>query len=200
MAKGDKRISINAIDTVMKEQFVDGSCQQWRGIDVVIKGTLSFKEMLEFVNDVVMSVIQEGGDYRPEVMDFAIKSNIVLRYTNLSLPDNLEHRYAILYNTDVVDFVCESINHNQLHEMIDSAKQKVRYLCGMNTSAVQQKAQDLVNSFDVLSQKMSSVLDGVIPEDIAKIAGVLSNGGLSEDKIVSAYLAQTRHDSAEETA
>lgn len=200
MAKGEKRVSINAIDAVMKEQFVDGSCKQWRGIDVVIKGTLSFKEMLEFVNDVVMSVIQDGGDYRPEVMDFATKSNIVLRYTNLSLPDNLEHRYAILYDTDVVEFVCEHINHEQLHEIIDSAKRQVRYLCGMNTSAVQQKAQELVNSFDALSQKMSSVLDGVVPEDIAKIAGILANGGLSEDKIVSTYLAQTRHGSAEETA
>lgn len=93
MAKSEKRISISVMDKIIKEHFENTTTEQWYGIEVQIKKTLSFTEMMEFVNDVVLSCFQEDGGFVPEVMDFAIRSNILSKYANFSLPDKLEHRY-----------------------------------------------------------------------------------------------------------
>ena len=96
MAKSEKKISIASLDKVLKEQAVDIATEQWFGNEVKIKHTLSFSEMLAFVDDVVSSCFHTTGGYMPELQEFVVKSNILTRYANFNLPDNLEHRYALL--------------------------------------------------------------------------------------------------------
>ena len=144
MAKTEKRISINTMDKIMKERFDNTITEQWCDIDVRIKKTLSFTEMMEFVNDVVLSCFQEDGGFVPEVMDFAIKSNILSKYANFSLPDNLEHRYEIIYKTDAVEMVCGKINNTQLNEIVSSIKNKVKFLCDSNALITTFKREPLV--------------------------------------------------------
>ena len=128
MAKSEKRISISVMDKIIKEHFENTTTEQWYGIEVQIKKTLSFTEMMEFVNDVVLSCFQEDGGFVPEVMDFAIRSNILSKYANFSLPDKLEHRYEIIYMTDIIDLVCSRINGAQLNEIVAYINRKVEFL------------------------------------------------------------------------
>lgn len=124
MAKNEKRISITALDKIMKEKFDNQVVDTWNDIEVVMKRNLSITETLEFVNDVVMSCFSDSNGFVPEVMDFAIKSNILSKYANFSLPDKLEHRHEIIYRTDAVFFVCEHINMEQLREITASIDKK----------------------------------------------------------------------------
>lgn len=116
MAKSEKKISIASLDKVLKEQAVDIATEQWFGNEVKIKHTLSFSEALAFVDDVVSSCFHTTGGYMPELQEFVVKSNILTRYANFNLPDNLEHRYSLLYNTDAVDVVIRHINQKQLDD------------------------------------------------------------------------------------
>lgn len=53
MSKKEKRISINALENVAKENFQDVVTEQWFDIEVTIKRNLSMTEMMQFVQDVV---------------------------------------------------------------------------------------------------------------------------------------------------
>lgn len=192
MAKNEKRVSINTTDTIMKERFGNTVTEQWYDAEVKIKRSISFTEMLTFVNDVVMSCFQKDGGFMPEVLDFAIKSNILTKYANFSMPDKLEHRYEIIYNTDAVDFVCKNINMGQLNEIVASINRKVDYMCNSNVKAIQRQLSQMVESFEDMQQQTSKLFDSISSEDIAKIAGAVSSGELSGDKIVEAYLKQTK--------
>ena len=192
MAKTEKRISINTMDKIMKERFDNTITEQWCDIDVRIKKTLSFTEMMEFVNDVVLSCFQEDCGFVPEVMDFAIKSNILSKYANFSLPDNLEHRYEIIYKTDAVEMVCGKINNTQLNEIVSSIKNKVKFLCDSNALMIKRQVNDLISAFNNLQERTAGMFDGVSSEDIAKLADVLSSGELDENKIVEAYINHTK--------
>lgn len=192
MAKNEKKVSINSLDKVIKENFTNKASIEWHGLEVAIKHNLSFTEMLEFVNDVVMSCFQDDGDFVPEVMDFAIKSNILSKYANLSLPDKLEHRYEIIYNSDAVDFVCQNINMQQLREITASIDRKISYLCNTNVMNIQKQMMELVSAFEDMQQKVTDMFSNFTPDDLVKIMGAIDDGGLNEEKVVKAYLEQTK--------
>lgn len=188
MAKSEKRISISVMDKIIKEHFENATTEQWYGIEVQIKKTLSFTEMMEFVNDVVLSCFQEDGGFVPEVMDFAIRSNILSKYANFSLPDKLEHRYEIIYMTDIIDLVCSRINGAQLNEIVASINRKVEFLCDSNALMIKRQVNDLISAFNDLQARTEGMFNGISSDDIAKLANVLSSGELDEGKIVEAYL------------
>jgi len=189
MAKNEKKISISSLDKIIKENFSNKSMHEWYGVEVAVKHSLSFTETLEFVGSVVDSCFQPNGDYIPEVMDFAIKSNILSKYTNISLPDNLEHRYEIIYNSDVVDFVCQHINKTQLQEIVTASVRKVEHLCNTGIVEIRAKLNGLVDSFAEMQTQTEEMFSNVSADDIAKVMSAIGNNGeISEEKIVQAFL------------
>lgn len=193
----NRRISINAMDSIMKTQYENITTECWNEIDITIKRTISLGDMLSFVNDVVVSCFQDNGEFMPEVLDFAIRSNIILKYSNVSLPDNLEHRYAILYCTDIVNFIRGYTDQEQVDEIINAIHRKVDYLCNTNVRAIQSKLNELISSFDNLQSKTADVFNNISSDDVAKLASVLSSGELSEEKIVAAYMDRVKEDAQE---
>lgn len=188
----EKKISISTLDAIIKENYNNTVTAEWYGVEVTIKKTLSLNEVLEFVNDVVMSCFQDKRGFMPEVVDFAIKSNILSRYANYSLPDKLEHRYEIIYFTDAVEFVRQYINDNQLDEITASIYKKINYLCNSNVMEIQKQMMDLVSAFDTMQKKTADMFGNLTPEDITKVIGAFEDGKLSEEKLVEAYLQKTR--------
>ena len=80
MAKTEKKVSIALFDKIVKEHFQNEATIQWHEAEVRVKRTLSLKEMLSFVDEVVGSCFHDELGYMPEVKDFAIKSSILTRY------------------------------------------------------------------------------------------------------------------------
>ena len=187
-----KKISIGSFDKVVQSQRENDKSIDWHGIEVNVKHTIGLTDMMEFVNDAVESCFSEAGSFVPEVMDFAIKSNILSRYANFTLPDNLEHRYQLIYGSDAVEAVCENINAEQLKEIISAIKCKVNYACDAKTSLIQQKASEMLNAFDDLSKQMTSMFSNISQDDIQKILGAISDGGINEEALVKAYLNQAK--------
>ena len=188
MAKGEKKVSISAVDNIIGECFLNVVTEQWYDVEVKMRRSIPFTEVLAFVDDVVQSCFQRNGAYVPEVLDFAIKSNIISKYTNVSMPDNLEHRYAILYNSDLVDFVCQHINMQQLQEMVNSINRKLAYMCDTNTVSVQNRLNDLISAFETMQEKTEAMFGDVMPDDMTRLVGAIGDGALTEEKIVEAYM------------
>ena len=102
MAK-TKKISVNAFQKVMKETYSPTYTFDWNGIEVTVNKTLSLKDMLEFVDDVVKSCFtEETNRYLPEVKDFVIRVCILEKYANFTMPQNVENQYELVYCTDAV--------------------------------------------------------------------------------------------------
>lgn len=123
MADKEKKISIASFDKVLKEQAVPNTTEHWFGNEVVIKHTISIAQMLAFVDNVVSSCFHDEG-YMPEVKDLLIKSNLLTRYANFTLPENLEHRYTLIYNTDAVAMVSKHISSAQFDEILRAIDEK----------------------------------------------------------------------------
>lgn len=195
MAK-TKKISINAFDKIIKENYTPTTTVEWNGQEIVIKRTLSFKEMLEFVDSVTKTCFTAGTNtYMPEVRDFAVKSNILEKYSNFTLPNNLEHRYELIYCSDVIDVVLANISHQQFNEIMASVDAKIKNLAQSNIEAINKQMNELYTAFANVQSQIEGLFSGVNAENFNALVSAFGEGGLDEEKLVEAYLAKTKSES-----
>lgn len=192
MAKAEKKVSIALFDKIAKEHFKNEDTIQWHEAEVRVKRTLSLTEMLSFVDEVVESCFHDKLGYMPEVKDFAIKSNILTRYANFSVPDNLEHRYQMVYGTDAVDAVCVAIDTTQLQEIVNSINSKIRFLCDSKATLVQERINSVLETMEEMSNNTKDIFSGLSQEDLNNLIGAITESGLDERKVVKAYFEQKK--------
>ena len=192
MAKADKKVSIALFDKIAKEQFQNEATIEWHDAQLRVKYALSLTDMLAFVDDVVGSCFHDKLGYMPEVKDFAIKTNILSRYANFSLPDNLEHRYQLVYMTDAVDAVCAAIDGTQLQEIFNSINDKIRFLCDSKATMIQERINDVLNTMEKMRDNTNSIFDGITQNDLKNLMGAITSNGLDEQKLVQAYIEQSK--------
>ena len=192
MAK-TKKISINTFDEIVKSTYTADEVVMWHDTEITIKKTLSLKEMMTFVTGVSKSCFTvDDGTYIPEVKDFVIKSYIIDMYTNLSLPDNSEHKYNLIYCSDIIETVLQHINGQQFNEICLAIKEKVDNIAQANIEMVHRQLNELYTSFSALQDKLAGVFSGVNEDDVSKLVGAISDGKFDENKIVKAYMNQTK--------
>lgn len=190
MAKTEKKVSIALFDKIAKEHFNNEVAIQWHEAEVKVRRSLPLADVLAFVDEVVESCFHEQYGYMPEVRDFAIKSNVLSRYANFSLPDNLEHRYQMVYFTDAVDVVCEAINTTQLQEIVDAIDDKIEFHCNTRTVEVQKRIEQAASAIEELRNNTEALFSGVSQDDMRTLMGAIAESGLDEQKIVKAYMEQ----------
>lgn len=195
MAK-TKKISINAFDKIVKDTYTPTTTVEWHGQEIIVKRNLSFKEMMEFVDSVTKTCFTlSTNTYMPEVKDFAVKSNILEKYANFALPNNLEHRYELIYSSDAVETVLNCVSHQQFNEIMASIDAKINNLAQSNIEAMNKQMNELYTAFANLQSQMEGLFSGVKTDDFSALISAFGNGGLNEDKLVEAYLAKTKSES-----
>lgn len=200
MAKVEKKVSITLFDRIMKEHFQNERTIQWHEAEVRVKRTLSLSEMLAFVDDVAEICFHDQYGFLPEIKDFAIKSNILTRYANFSMPDNLGHRYEMVYCTDAVDAVCAAIDTVQLQEIVNSIDSKIRFLCDSKANLIQDRINDVLNTMEELRESSKDLFSGLSQGDLKALLGAVTERGLDEKKIVEAYMEQKKAEQPAEEA
>lgn len=191
MAKTPK-ISISTFDKIVENTYTPSKTVEWHDTEIVIKNTLSLSEMMAFVDGVTKSCFtSDNGTYLPEVKDFAIKCCVLEMYTNISMPSNVEHKYRLIYCSDVISIVMVHINNQQMDEIIRAINNKVDHIAQANIEMINKQASELYSSFDSLQKQFTEVFSGVDANEVSKLVGAITDGKLDEEKLVRAYTRQT---------
>lgn len=184
-----KKISINTMDKIVKEMRNPVEVFEWQGIEVTVTKTLSLTQMLEFVNNVAESCFTaDSGKYMPEVKDFVIKSNVLEMYANFNLPSNLDHRYEIIYNTDVFEAVLDKINETQFKEMLNAIEHKLDNMAQANIEQINRQMSEIYANLDNMQEQFANIFDGIDSSDMSKLVSALAGGKFDEEKIVDMYI------------
>lgn len=187
-----QRISINTMDDIM-ERYENTEVVQWNGMDVTITNTISLEEMIAFVDNVVKSCFdQTTGAYMPEIKDFAIRCNVMERYANFTLPRRIERKYDMVMRSGAFEMILNHVNAAQFNDMMRAIDAKLQNIAEANTQMVFRKFDDVVASFENLQNKVGSMFEGVDSADIGKLVSAISENGVSEEKVVKAYIEQTK--------
>lgn len=185
------KVSVGDMEKALKggERTIEAD---WCGVTVAVTPTLSLTEMLEFVHSVVESCFSDDGEYIPEVKDFAVYRNVLERYANFRLPVDVDKCYALIYGTDAVEFVLGHINEKQWHDMVEAIEEKIQFRLDSMADSMRAKMEEFLGAMNALQEQTKHVFDGLSEEDMKKLVGAIEQGGMSEEKLVAAYLDQKK--------
>ena len=190
MAKKESRISINKLESVMKENVIIVPMKGSEDIDITIRHTLPLKDMMQFVENVVSSCVNaETATYTPEIKEFAIRSEILTTYANFNLPSNVEKQYEFLYCTDVLCQVMDHINNKQLHEIEVAIDERISHEVKMIETVLAAKTNEMMLRIENMVEQFETVFGGINNEDFNGVMKKLSEmGSMTEESIAKAVL------------
>lgn len=185
-----KKISINAFEKTIKENFENTVTKDWFGIPVTITKTISFEEVVSFVAEVADNCFLDDGRYIPEAMQALIDCGVVRHYTNISLPDNLSSAYELVMQSGIIDFIMSEINYSQYNNILLAIRDKVEYACESNAAEFNKAIEKMTVSMNEIQEATKDLFDKVSPDDIQRIVGLYGDEHAIEERVVDEYLKQ----------
>lgn len=190
-----KKISINAFEKIVKENFENTVTKEWFGIPVTITKTISFEEVVNFVAEVADNCFLSDGRYIPEAMQALIDCGVVRHYTNINLPANLSSAYELVMQSGIMDFIMPEINSNQYNDIIIAIRDKIEYACDTNVTEFKNSLSEMVRSMTDLQEKTTEMFGRISPDEISALLSAFSDDKAIENKIVDAYIERQKADS-----
>ena len=188
----EKKISVNEMDTILEQFFTEQETTvDYYGAQITIKRRLDLRSMLEFASNVTESCFHENYGFMPEMMDFAIRSNLVSCYTNVRLPQNLEKQYDMLYRLDLVDLIYGTIDRQQFDELVASIRKKIDEKNNSNAQTIRQEMQRFMDLMNETFSGAEELFAGENAQDLQKaFQSILEHKEVNEGEIAQAVLSQ----------
>ena len=191
-----KNVSITKWETLARKNTIEAPVNGLEDVKMSVKYALSLTEMLQFVEDVVaLCVDMDTMDYKPEVLEFAIKAETVTMYTNFNTPTDTGKFYDLIYRTDVVDQIIGLINDEQYYEIRMAIDSKIKHLLRVMESQNAMKAEMVLDRVNAVSDQFESVFNGIDFNEVNNALGSIHKiGNLSEREIASAVLSEVKRE------
>ena len=93
----------------------------WHGIRIKIKRSLNLDEYSRAIlaaDDMLNSIKETCGSICAKCLrDFVSSVHVILAYTDIDVPNDINTAYALVYSTDLYPFVSENINRDQVSSL-----------------------------------------------------------------------------------
>lgn len=166
--------------------------ENWNGLEIKLHPTLTLEESLKFVHEVVYSCFEVNtGEYLPEIKDFAMKCSVLEMCGNIELPESIEEKHELIYNTDLCDFILSRINTEQFDELKLAVESKIKHLTNSRAAEMEKRLDKALSGIEDLLKSVSDIFGEVDKDEMMKLLKSLSDGGFDEKKLVEAFIEVT---------
>lgn len=186
----EKMISIEKMDDIMNDYFPATETVDFHGQELVITKVIAPEDMFELVRQIADGCFAPDGTYAPEVFDLLLRAGIVTEYSNVRLPQNVDHMSRILYGTDLYDTVIAHISAGQYNAAYDAVWERINARNDANRVLFESEIQQAVGMIQNLGDQISQVFSGLTQEDIQSLVAAIGTGGIDEEKLVHAVVTE----------
>lgn len=159
------------------------------GLKVQVKNYLSPAEMFGFVGDVVSVCFDDDtGAYHPEVKDFAYRCEVIERYTGIELPDDMDERCLLAYESKLVDAIEDVAEYKQLSAIQIAIDKALEHKANQSIEQLNLRMGAIASAFEELENKLTDMFSGVDSDDLAKLTQAVANGGFDEARLVDEFV------------
>lgn len=185
-------ISIDTVVEIANADLKKYAVVDWHGKDLVIRRTIAYDEVRNFVNAVVEACFnKETGEYEPQNRDFMYKYGEILFYTNVELPQETSAAYDIVYALNLNDIIEDNIDAHQLADIQSAISEAIDYRLEQNLDSLKAELRKFEDVFKAIGETMSAI----DPADITKtMAAIAEHGKIDEGAIVRALFPQKADD------
>jgi len=121
-----KTLSVNNLLRISGAKGKSYQKVQWHTDTVIMKHTLEAPEFISVVLDTVNDCKSPDGDIAPELVDFALRVNIIAAYAFVELPEDGKLLYYVAYASDLYDTIYKNANSAQIDAIRDAVNMYVR--------------------------------------------------------------------------
>ena len=184
-------INAEKLKEIASERFTEYETVEYYGCDVVIRKILPFPVFRKIVSRVADSCFDSiTGEYLPENREFATRLCIAELYTDVEIPDDIEQQYTLLFGTDFIQMVIGNINRDQFLDMQYAIDERIRVRNEANRAMFDRSVMDILNKIGEISDQISDVFSEVTQDDMKNLISAIGEGGIDEEKIVRAVVAE----------
>ena len=184
-------VSCEDLINFMKEKTKSAVTIKSCGQDINVMPVLSLEQFNMFVGHSVEMMYDDNNNFDPAMRDLAIRINTVFRYTNVTLPEDLEDYmediYELLYKTSFYDDVCKVIDKNQYTALINAINESVDYRNANAIDKVNNQIAILSNDIQALGEQFANVIGDVSNEDVQKLLNAIENNTIDEGKLIKEF-------------
>lgn len=192
-------VSTEELERIVSSVFKPTTKVEWNGIELEIKNVISLQDMLSFVRDVVDNCFTDDtGEYIPEVKDFAMRCAVLEYYGNFSLPEDVKHKYELVYGSDAIMVVLQHIDKYQYGEMMSAIDKKIAHRAQSNIEALTTQMNEAISAMNDITDGMASIFGGIDNSTVTKIADAIANGAFDQEKLLSAFMEKRKADTGEQ--
>lgn len=95
---------------------------QWHTDHVIMKHTLDASEFISVIMDTVKDCKSPDGRLAPELMDFAVRVNVIASYAFVELPEDAGALFYIAYASDLYDTIRKNANTSQIDAIMEAVR------------------------------------------------------------------------------
>lgn len=176
-------------DIIYKDEVIK---DEWNGIEIEVKRTLSMTEYFEFVEMIMRAVFSDDGDYNPEAFDIVERIGTIAMCTNIELPKDSAEQYDLVYKTDLYDWVVERANYGQLCEARGAAQKRIKMIREDKANDIENKMNELKSMIDSINTMLESVSNGLTDDQMQSFVDFINNNNIDEKKLVSAVFDERK--------
>lgn len=157
-----------------------------------IKSQLTVDEYMSFISNVVECCFDDDGEYIAHAKSLAIGVELIDKYTDLWISDKdltLEDKSLIIYNTDIIELIKDSVNKFQYTELINAVNSQIEYRIKSSISANENKLNAIISEFENIFNQIKSVVNGMSADDISNLFKNLKTiENMTEDDVVNSLI------------
>lgn len=157
-----------------------------------IKSQLTVDEYMSFISNVVECCFDDDGEYIAHAKSLAIGVELIDKYTDLWISDKdltLEDKSLIIYNTDIIELIKDSVNKFQYTELMNAVNSQIEYRIKSSISANENKLNAIISEFENIFNQIKSVVNGMSADDISNLFKNLKTiENMTEDDVVNSLI------------
>lgn len=194
MAKGSEKVSVNKLEGLFDNSIQTVVFHGKEDFNVNIKRILPLDEAAEFVQDIVSYCVDaDSGEYSPEGYDLAIRTGVLTRYANFTMPSSFDKQYALVYGTDAFDTVMKYINVGQFQDIVRAADRKISFTLGMLTSTAASEMMKVVKKLNEVADSSNAAFSKLDDDKFNDfVTGLAALGSTGENALAKAIVTTAK--------
>lgn len=155
------------VDQVGKyiDAFVQSDCQpvdvelEKDGVKMTIqvKPVVGLDTFASAVENAAASCFDEADKYVPWMRDIAFAYSVIVAYTNIEVPEDLNDLFALLTGTDIYSHIVGAIDENQLAMLDRAIRRKIRHILDEQNSSREQELDRALAMLNFITQKYNEI-------------------------------------------
>ena len=168
----------NAVNTYKEtEDIREFTTFKWSGVEITAKHSLSFTESIAFCDDVISFVYTDGGEFRPERMTLGVGIMMLVYYTNINIPDDIEVLYDIFINTSIINEVRDVINIEQYNVLLNAIDTRISIINSANVSKIETELANVESMVEGFNKLIESENNDIAAGAVKSLIDISLNPG-----------------------